>query len=216
MFADDPAAAGDIAAWCRLRDQEFLGATSVDGAPAYDVRRRRLKASGGEMGPNLGRAIVAVRLGEPLDEDVGPHVVLLCPTVSSTSVASSEPTCAARSKQLAATCERRRTRQRKPSPTPVGSYASISCATGTWMGSKSRPVMRTPSLPRVVMRISTRSSTSTSDRPVLRLEQVLLVVVGDEVRGAVDQRANILPDIRASCCDGSATKAYPRSRHSCV
>ena len=40
VLADDPAAAGDIAAWCRLRDQDFLGATSVDGAPAYDVRRR--------------------------------------------------------------------------------------------------------------------------------------------------------------------------------
>ena len=40
ILADDPAAAGDIAAWCRLRDQDFLGATSVDGAPAYDVRRR--------------------------------------------------------------------------------------------------------------------------------------------------------------------------------
>jgi tRNA 2-thiouridine synthesizing protein A len=37
VLADDPAAAVDIPAWCRLRDQEYLG--SADG-PAYDVRRR--------------------------------------------------------------------------------------------------------------------------------------------------------------------------------
>jgi tRNA 2-thiouridine synthesizing protein A len=36
VLADDPAAAVDIPAWCRMRDQEFLGAP----APAtYDVRR---------------------------------------------------------------------------------------------------------------------------------------------------------------------------------
>jgi len=40
MLADDPAARVDIPAWCRMRDQEFLGATEVDGAPAFDVRRR--------------------------------------------------------------------------------------------------------------------------------------------------------------------------------
>jgi tRNA 2-thiouridine synthesizing protein A len=37
--ADDPAAANDIPAWCRMRGQEFLGAVTVDGSPAYDVRR---------------------------------------------------------------------------------------------------------------------------------------------------------------------------------
>lgn len=37
--ADDPAAANDIPAWCRMRNQEFLGATVVDDVPAYDVRR---------------------------------------------------------------------------------------------------------------------------------------------------------------------------------
>ena len=41
VLATDPAAAGDIAAWCRLRDQEFLGMSAmVDGA-AFDVRRLR-------------------------------------------------------------------------------------------------------------------------------------------------------------------------------
>jgi tRNA 2-thiouridine synthesizing protein A len=39
VVADDPAAATDIPAWCRLRGQEFLGPTSHDGVPAYDVRR---------------------------------------------------------------------------------------------------------------------------------------------------------------------------------
>lgn len=37
VLSDDPAAAVDIPAWCRLRDQEYLGA--VDG-PGYDVQRR--------------------------------------------------------------------------------------------------------------------------------------------------------------------------------
>jgi tRNA 2-thiouridine synthesizing protein A len=40
VLADDPAAAGDIPAWCRLRDQEFLGEVEVEGGPAFDVRRR--------------------------------------------------------------------------------------------------------------------------------------------------------------------------------
>lgn len=38
VLADDPAAAVDIPAWCRMRGQEFL--TAVDG-PGYDVRRTR-------------------------------------------------------------------------------------------------------------------------------------------------------------------------------
>ena len=39
VLADDPAAAGDIPAWCRLRGQEFRGAHQVNGVPAFDVRR---------------------------------------------------------------------------------------------------------------------------------------------------------------------------------
>lgn len=41
VLADDPAAAVDIPAWCRMRGQEFVGATTVDGSPGYDVRRSR-------------------------------------------------------------------------------------------------------------------------------------------------------------------------------
>jgi tRNA 2-thiouridine synthesizing protein A len=37
VLADDPAAAVDIPAWCRMRDQEYLGSSA---GPAYDVRRR--------------------------------------------------------------------------------------------------------------------------------------------------------------------------------
>lgn len=40
VLADDPAAAGDIPAWCRLRNQEYVGELTVGGTPAYDVRRR--------------------------------------------------------------------------------------------------------------------------------------------------------------------------------
>lgn len=39
VLADDPAAGNDIRAWCRMRGQEFVAATTVDGAPAFDVRR---------------------------------------------------------------------------------------------------------------------------------------------------------------------------------
>ena len=39
VLADDPAAANDIPAWCRMRAQEFVGAVTADGAPAFDVRR---------------------------------------------------------------------------------------------------------------------------------------------------------------------------------
>ncbi|HEX8628878.1 MAG TPA: sulfurtransferase TusA family protein [Catenuloplanes sp.] len=40
VLADDPAAALDIPAWCRMRGQDYLGAVTVDGVAAFDVRRR--------------------------------------------------------------------------------------------------------------------------------------------------------------------------------
>jgi tRNA 2-thiouridine synthesizing protein A len=36
VLADDPAAANDIPAWCRLRGQEYVG---IGGPDAYEVRR---------------------------------------------------------------------------------------------------------------------------------------------------------------------------------
>lgn len=39
LLADDPGAAADVPAWCRIREQEFLGRVEVGGAPAYDIRR---------------------------------------------------------------------------------------------------------------------------------------------------------------------------------
>ena len=36
VLADDPAAANDVPAWCRMTGQEYLGAAGTD---AYDVRR---------------------------------------------------------------------------------------------------------------------------------------------------------------------------------
>ena len=39
VLSDDPAAAGDIPAWCRLRGQEFMGRVDVGGTANYDVRR---------------------------------------------------------------------------------------------------------------------------------------------------------------------------------
>jgi tRNA 2-thiouridine synthesizing protein A len=39
VLADDPAAAVDIPAWCRMRGHVYLGRSSAGGRPAYDVRR---------------------------------------------------------------------------------------------------------------------------------------------------------------------------------
>lgn len=39
VLADDPAAALDIPAWCRIRGQEFVAASTVADSPAFDVRR---------------------------------------------------------------------------------------------------------------------------------------------------------------------------------
>lgn len=39
VLADDPAAAVDIPAWCRMRGQEFVGSVNSPDGPAHDVRR---------------------------------------------------------------------------------------------------------------------------------------------------------------------------------
>jgi tRNA 2-thiouridine synthesizing protein A len=40
VVAEDPAAAHDIPAWCRMREQEYVGAdTAGDGVARYLVRR---------------------------------------------------------------------------------------------------------------------------------------------------------------------------------
>jgi tRNA 2-thiouridine synthesizing protein A len=40
VVAEDPAAAHDIPAWCRMRSQEYVGAdTAADGVARYLVRR---------------------------------------------------------------------------------------------------------------------------------------------------------------------------------
>lgn len=39
VLADDPAARLDLAAWCRMRGQEYVGESTEDGVPAYTIRR---------------------------------------------------------------------------------------------------------------------------------------------------------------------------------
>ena len=40
VVADDPAARPDVAAWCRMRGQEYVGEDiAADGTPRYVVRR---------------------------------------------------------------------------------------------------------------------------------------------------------------------------------
>jgi TusA-related sulfurtransferase len=42
VVADDAAARSDVPAWCRMREQEFLGEDEApDGTPRYLVRRLR-------------------------------------------------------------------------------------------------------------------------------------------------------------------------------
>ena len=38
ILTDDPAAASDIPAWCRMRGQELLAATPTEDSIAFDVR----------------------------------------------------------------------------------------------------------------------------------------------------------------------------------
>ena len=41
VIADDPAAATDVPAWCRLRGHDYVGTgDGVGGAPSFLVRRR--------------------------------------------------------------------------------------------------------------------------------------------------------------------------------
>jgi tRNA 2-thiouridine synthesizing protein A len=43
LIADDPAAAADVAAWCRMRNQIYEGSTQLAGSPgavAYRIRTR--------------------------------------------------------------------------------------------------------------------------------------------------------------------------------
>ncbi|MET0840312.1 MAG: sulfurtransferase TusA family protein [Marmoricola sp.] len=40
LVADDPAARVDVEAWCRMREQEYVGEEAApDGVPTYVVRR---------------------------------------------------------------------------------------------------------------------------------------------------------------------------------
>ena len=40
VVTEDPAAATDVPAWCRMREQEYLGVDeAADGVPRYRVRR---------------------------------------------------------------------------------------------------------------------------------------------------------------------------------
>ena len=40
VVAEDPAARSDVPAWCRMRDQEYIGEDlATDGVPRYVVRR---------------------------------------------------------------------------------------------------------------------------------------------------------------------------------
>lgn len=41
VLSDDSAAATDIPAWCRMRDQDYVGAEPRDATTAYRVRRVR-------------------------------------------------------------------------------------------------------------------------------------------------------------------------------
>ena len=39
VLSDDPAAANDIPAWCRMRGHDYVGERPADGGTAYLVRR---------------------------------------------------------------------------------------------------------------------------------------------------------------------------------
>jgi TusA-related sulfurtransferase len=37
--SDDPASRSDVPAWCRMRNQDYVGELLIDGTPAFAVRR---------------------------------------------------------------------------------------------------------------------------------------------------------------------------------
>ena len=39
LLSDDPAAAADVPAWCRMRGHDYLGQRPADNATAYLIRR---------------------------------------------------------------------------------------------------------------------------------------------------------------------------------
>lgn len=41
VLSDDPAAAADVPAWCRMRGHDYLGARQAETGTAYLVRRRQ-------------------------------------------------------------------------------------------------------------------------------------------------------------------------------
>jgi len=41
VVSDDPAAATDIPAWCRMREHEYVGAETAGDATTYLIRRSR-------------------------------------------------------------------------------------------------------------------------------------------------------------------------------
>ena len=120
-----------------------------------------------QHGGDLGGGVVAVGAGQAGSwRPRGPTSHSWVPVDSSTSTATSEPSCAERSR-LSPALRPVRKPARNASPTPVGSVWLVSGTTSTCVVVPSRSTMSTPLAPSVVTRRSTFSSTSASDQPVL-------------------------------------------------
>ena len=94
---------------------------------------------------------------------------------------------------------------RKASPTPVGSTIRCGVTAGTSDApprDDGRPVFALGHDERAALR-----EDGLLARPGLLLQDLVLVVIADDDRGADDAVAQFVPDIRAHCCPGSKMNA---------
>lgn len=168
-----------------------------------------------EVGPDLGAASSPYALVKRSMKWARARVYSCVPSVSITSVASMQPTCAARSRP---TPQPRPVRKpaRKASPTPVGSTFAVSSGQPTTIGSSPTRSIRTPWEPSVVTRVPTLARISWSVQPDFDSMRPFSYSLEKRYVAPSIRVRMLSPSMRAICCEKSAAKGIPRVRHSSV
>ena len=191
-LATDAAARVDVPAWCRMTGHEYVGEeAAADGASR--LRRTPDSLSGARVSRGGRRRRLRPRRRTPCGpaRRTAPRVkVYSCvPTVSTTYAASTQPTCAARSWPKPHSSPARNP-ARKASPTPVGSTAVTPGAALTSIGS----AFAGQDPHTIGAERGDLGADALEDllgRPAgLGLDHVRLVLVGEQVRRAVDEVAD--------------------------
>ena len=138
------------------------------------------------------------------------------PITSTAAVATAEPSWVARSR-LRPHMRPAMNPARRASPPPVGSTGLVSGTAMTEIGSAPACRTRMPSAARVVTQVPTRDEHLVDVPAGLLLEQVRLVLVGEQQVGAVDQAADHLAVGPGQLLAGvGRERGSPRCRHSSV